>query len=731
MTRKTALGLATAAAFTVAIGVTGNQVLDDGHLSLPWLGTAIAVALLSSYLTLRQNPPDTTPAPIDPDTARKQSLDALAAAVEAVWKPEQSRRRLLNPRPLPTAWATISPPVADHWANVRTDGVDEPLDLSGVVDPEHPDAFHDLVVDPRLRGRIVLLGDPGAGKTGLLLRLTLTLLAARRHTTRADTHPTTPAPVPVLLRLSTWNPDEQPLDQWITTRLEADYGHRRPVPTEHLMPLLDGLDEMPEPRRRQVLRAISATFTDAPLVITSRTNQYLDTLTALNRDTLAAAAVLELIALKPETIRDYLQLTTARPVDWTSVFTHDTADHDSRLAAALSAPLWVDLARTAYTDPDQPDNNPTELLALADKSADAVHGHLLDRLIPAAYPIPDRPGTDGRTWTRADAQRWLHALAQHLRARDSQDIAWWELSYAVPPSLRILAVGLVAGLATGLAVGFAVGLATGPVTGLTVGLTAGLATGLPTGLTAGLMGGLTPPAPSRRQIRWRHTTRPILHRLVAGLVAGLVGGLVIGFAAGLVAGFVAGFAVGFAAGLVAGFAAGLPVGFAVGFAGGLAGGLVAEFTTLFAEGDADIPAATDPLGLLRDDRRHTLAVPLAVGLMVGLMVGFAVGFAVGLAVGLAYGLAYGSTKSAWGQFQLARIWWWSHGRSPRNLMVFLSDAHHRGVLRQAGGVYQFRHALLRDRLAATNQDSPATGNGPFPVTSASDEHGDLRNRRRR
>jgi hypothetical protein len=34
-------------------------------------------------------------------------------------------------------------------------------------------------------------------------------------------------------------------------------------------------------------------------------------------------------------------------------------------------------------------------------------------------------------------------------------------------------------------------------------------------------------------------------------------------------------------------------------------------------------------------------------------------------------------------------------------MTFLDDAHHRGVLRQVGAVYQFRDARLQDHLAKT------------------------------
>ena len=41
-------------------------------------------------------------------------------------------------------------------------------------------------------------------------------------------------------------------------------------------------------------------------------------------------------------------------------------------------------------------------------------------------------------------------------------------------------------------------------------------------------------------------------------------------------------------------------------------------------------------------------------------------------------------------------------RLPWQLMAFLADAHQRGVLRQAGAVYQFRHIELQHRLANTS-----------------------------
>jgi hypothetical protein len=72
----------------------------------------------------------------------------------------------------------------------------------------------------------------------------------------------------------------------------------------------------------------------------------------------------------------------------------------------------------------------------------------------------------------------------------------------------------------------------------------------------------------------------------------------------------------------------------------------------------------------------------------------------GLLCGLALGLWYANTETAWGRFVLVRCWLALRRRLPWRLMSFLTDAHkQRGVLRQAGAVYQFRHVDLQRRLA--------------------------------
>ncbi|MEN3615836.1 NACHT domain-containing protein [Plantactinospora sp. ZYX-F-223] len=510
--QRLAWGAGSFVVMCVALGVArffhDNDLLEglDKFFSVIG-GTSGLLALVLTIQALRSAG---SPAHTPGRHADSAVLDGLAAAVEQVWRPELRRRRLANPHPLPVAWTTVGPPIADHWSNIRSDGDPTPLNLDDCLDLRHPDALHQVLTDKRLRGRVVILGEPGAGKTSLLLREALRLLQARIPED----------PVPVLLRLPTWNPDEQTLEQWITSQLATEYGCRSPITTGQLLPLLDGLDEMPAPRRARAVQAISNTFDlDQPLVLTSRTTEYLDTLTGLSGTTMAAAAVLELTAIPADVVRAYLQLATSRPGDWEEAFDRDTTQHGGRLATALNAPLWIDLACITHTDPDQPDNQPSRLLDLPD--TETVHTYLLDRLIPAVYPDPPEPDPTGHTWHRADADRYLRKLANHMHRRNTQDLAWWELAHTLPRHIR-LASGLMGGLAFGLTIG-----------------------------------------------------------LAFGLTLGLTGGLVL---------------------------------------------------------------------------------------------------------------------TSWGAFQYARLSWCTRNDLPWSIMAFLADAHRRGVLRQAGGVYQFRHGLLRDRL---------------------------------
>ncbi|MFB7475203.1 hypothetical protein [Kitasatospora sp. NPDC056184] len=89
---------------------------------------------------------------------------------------------------------------------------------------------------------------------------------------------------------------------------------------------------------------------------------------------------------------------------------------------------------------------------------------------------------------------------------------------------------------------------------------------------------------------------------------------------------------------------------------------------------------------------HLWGIRLYWNLPAGLRFGLLTAFGAGLGAAL--------SLSAWGQWTVfARLWLPLTGRLPRAAMDFLEDAHRRGVLRQVGAVYQFRHARLQQHFA--------------------------------
>ena len=106
--------------------------------------------------------------------------------------------------------------------------------------------------------RLVILGEPGAGKTTLAINFVVSSLNAR----------TPGQPVPVMFSLAQWDPAAVPLPEWLTSQLIEAYPalgqvgpHARQLGAEmvvgqHILPVLDGLDEMP-PGRAAMAQSIS------------------------------------------------------------------------------------------------------------------------------------------------------------------------------------------------------------------------------------------------------------------------------------------------------------------------------------------------------------------------------------------------------------------------------------------------------------------------------------------
>jgi TPR repeat protein len=688
-------------ALAVLLGLAILLVLDAKVAGV----TSMFIGLAGLAATILQMVRQSQAAPVDEATRLARAAKQLAKLVAAQWRAEAGLRALRRPAPLRLTWASTTRPVAapaHTIAGPAFPGRLVRLHLRGHLD-EVADKF--LALPQR---RLVALGEAGAGKTVLALLLTLELLKRRKPG----------QPVPVLLGLASWDPNAEHLHTWIARRLAEDYPaltHPRYGPdattklvtSERILPVLDGLDELPGPLRAAAIGELDRAHADQPLVLTCRTQQYQQAIAA-GGGALAAAAVVELQPVTATEAIAFLRTTAAHtPGRWERVAAHLHTVPDGALAAALSTPLMVALARTVYTSPGR---DPGELVDLAQAGQAAVELHLLDGFIPAAYtnppPAPDTPAR--RLPQPPDperASRWLTWLATHLQQDRTLDLAWWRLPRLVPRrTVRLLGgllVGLAVGLLAGLAFGLMIWLDAGTAAMLRVGLAAGIIIGPMGGLQFGLVVREAVPAVS---IRVRGRLRDLPSSLTSGLV--------------VMAALLAGLLAGFGYGRVFGVGVGLLVGLLVGLAGWLLGGLRA-----WIQSPVDDAMAVTPWSVLRSDRTAAIVAGLGFWLMFGLLAGLVMvgylaalpgrlvpaGYRVGLTAGLTVVLAFGLTGlawglwpwlgGAWGQFTIVRVWLAVRGQLPWRLMAVLDDAHRRGVLRQAGAVYQFRHAELQRYLA--------------------------------
>jgi hypothetical protein len=251
-------------------------------------------------------------------------------------------------------------------------------------------------------------------------------------------------------------------------------------------------------------------------------------------------------------------------------------------------------------------------------------------------------------------------------------------SYLAVGLAPYLAAGLGAGLVLGTVGGFRGGLAGGAVAGFVLGFVGdplgGLVgdplSGLLNGIGFGVVGGVGVELIGRRTPARAPRWSP------AGVAVGLPSGLGVGIAAGLHGGLVAGLAFGFASGVAA----------------ALVGGFVGT--------PADLAEAAGPRVLLARDRGTFWVVGLVGGLCLWLAtvpVRPPAGGVMNLLGGVLWVAFF---QAAWGSFAIARSWLAFRRHLPWRLMSFLADAHQeRGVLRQTGAVYQFRHLELQHRLA--------------------------------
>ncbi len=120
---------------------------------------------------------------------------------------------------------------------------------------------------------LLILGEPGSGKTTTLLELTRDLVARAEQNCNL--------PIPVVLNLSSWASKRQKIADWLVEELGTKYQVHKEireslVKKQPLLPLLDGLDEVKEEYRNNCIVALNQFKQDydTELVVCSRIRDY-------------------------------------------------------------------------------------------------------------------------------------------------------------------------------------------------------------------------------------------------------------------------------------------------------------------------------------------------------------------------------------------------------------------------------------------------------------------------
>jgi hypothetical protein len=579
------------------------------------------------------------------------------------------------------------------------------------------------------RGRMVILGDPGYGKTVAALTLVGYINASKKPG----------AVVAELFSLADWylwqaeHPSAR-LGDWLAVQLTLTYDlppkvSQQLVAEELVLPILDGLEEIPTVhQRRACVAAINAYTRRAtphrPFVLTCRAEEY----NQLAPGWVGAEQHIVLAGLQPDQVNAILEKRAVGRVDWDTIRLRHAAG-DARLTELFRSPLYLAVALQVYRDRD-----PSELLDLGIEEA---IGQLWERLLSLSETADAFPGA-----TVTEVRRWLEFIATGMRRTARQRFMLHEL-YLMDPNRATMErrfdaiVGLIAGLSVGLTSGLVSGLFYGLIAGLVawlvfglsaapvIGLVIGLVVWLVASLVVGPIFGLFSWRPreflaylagspsTQNAVGWRDRVLHATNRatLVVGVVAGLVAGLIIGLTVGLTGGLV----VGLFYGLVAGpfFGLGVFVIFIVGEGAELV--------------EAEPPARFTnkrPNAVLIASRNSGLLNWLVVGLVVGMFVGLVFALIAGLFFGLLYGLVAGlffglvfglvfglhtglvTGLDAWLYHYWLRWLLYNRGLLPRRLPQFLDWCAEpsRGWLRITNA-YEFRHRSLLDHLAPA-QSSP-------------------------
>ena len=563
---------------------------------------------------------------------------------ELVEKPQRFINRRFRP---------LGKPAASHTELAPTQSLLSVLEDSGVY------------------SRLLILGEPGAGKTTELVALAYDLLERTAKNALE--------PIPIIFELSSWQ-EGKLIDQWLVEQCKRIYRLTESISKQWLKAkqiflLLDGLDELGLEKQRKCIEAINKFLrnTEYPYaVVCCKQEQY----EAGQAELSELGSVVYLKSLTDQQIQDYL-----KDLNRSSLW--QTIETNSELLDLAHQPLFLTMFVVAYQG--QAIRNVSDLFNVY------IEARLTESSHRGVYP-------PGKTPSSSETKRYLAWLARQMSEVGKIEYLIEEMQPSwLSQNCRNVYMPTVF-LSCGLLLGLPISLSLALLSLLT-GSNVNLLVVLFFGMTFGFLGSSIRISEIRLSERVIWSTRDaLMGRQGRGMLRRLFSGLVFGLSLGLVSELFGWRSFGLIEGLLFGLASGLIGGVIIGFYEGLSS-LSVETRSLPNQG-------------IRRSLHNSVKIMLLVGSLLALLLGLigwllggpGIGLIIGLIVGPSLGLPIAmkngleaSIKHLTLRFLLAK-----EGCFPWDCVLFLEYTAKLGFIQRIGGRYRFMHDLLHKFFADGN-----------------------------
>jgi hypothetical protein len=574
------------------------------------VGGGAPAGVYLAWESLRQGSKSEThgrkPADVD-DERVEEVLDQWAKTIRTQWGDEYEARTYNDPslihRDIKASWSAADASLVPSWSTLQElalgagayPGMEPgkwatgPVALAGL---DQGDLRQILEKVPT--GWLVVLGESGSGKTMLMIRTVLEIIDQRGPRD----------PLPVVVSMASWDPTEDTLLGWLKKRLPVDYpglganvnsGDPRTtiismlLAKQKIMPILDGLDEMPVKAQTTAINRLNLAFDDPDrplqLALTCRTAEYARAVGKPEKGPavhpLEAAAAIELHPLDVDKVSNYLGK-RGHDDRWARVDERLRDDPHRVLIDALNTPLYASLASEIYNPSrteEVGERNPEELCDRPD--VQSVQHHLLDEFIPAVY-AKERKAEERRAADEDEepdqlmVERWLMILAHYLthgqkgQTEPRPDLEWWNLRGLAPGWLVPAVIGVLCGVPT------AVAAATGTHVGVGIGI--GFGTGMLISIGIGILLFRLRRSWDREHLSAKKFAKRYTNRRPGpGMTGGMIGAVIGGVLAGVAGQHHIGHQASLFSGVPEALGMALGAGAATDFFGGLVGVLIGAF----------------------------------------------------------------------------------------------------------------------------------------------------------